>query len=76
MEPVKDNGWDVWKNQVLDTQNRHEERLGNISAVLTEILVAIAGLKARSGVWGAIAGFVTVATALGICLIIWAIRGN
>jgi len=71
-----DNGWDVWKKEVLGTQKRHDKWLANISTVQTEILVAIAGLKARSGVWGAIAGFVTVATALGICLIIWAIRGN
>lgn len=70
------NGWSKWEEHVLAELNRHDKWLANISHVQSETLIAIAGLKARSGVWGALAGLATAATALGIAVAVWLIRGN
>jgi len=75
MAKTDGDGWEQWKEHVLAELRRHQEWLANISHVQSEILVAVGQLKVKSGLWGAVAGFVTAMTALGIGLAIWFIRG-
>lgn len=59
------NGWDVSKQYVMKSLERIEAKLDKNDEAHLEIKTAIAGLKVRSGMWGAIAGLLP---ALGAAL--------
>ena len=70
------NGWAEYRRHVLhELQSLHkavaEIRKDQIKEQLL-MHTAIATLKAKSGVWGAIGGFIPVA----IILVIWLIKGG
>jgi len=62
------NNWEQHRKFVVNTLERHEQRLNEIHDLQRETLVAIATLKVKSGVWGAIAGAVPVAILIAIYL--------
>jgi len=69
------NGWEEWKEYVLAELKRQAHAQESSTEVQRAILVEIAGLKAKSTVWGVIGGSIPVLVAILIALMIWLIRG-
>lgn len=69
------DGWDEWKEFVLAELKRHNNWLSDITDVQREILVAVAGLKVKSTIWGVIGGSIPVLLMMLIALVIWLVRG-
>jgi hypothetical protein len=74
------NGWNEYQRLVLAELERHNTRLETIDEKISavrvdlvklqvELAAEIATLKVKSGLWGALAGILTVLIALGIKLI-------
>jgi uncharacterized membrane protein len=74
------NGWSEYQRLVLAALERHDSHLESIDEKIgavrmdlaklqVEIATEIATLKVKSGLWGALAGVITVMIALGIKLI-------
>tara|TARA_Y100000310_G_C20348592_1_gene653223 strand:- start:207 stop:419 length:213 start_codon:yes stop_codon:yes gene_type:complete len=68
--PPGTNGWNEWAKHVLQTGERHEERLEEIRKEMTRIRIEIGMLKIKAGIWGVLGGAIPVAIALGV----WAIK--
>jgi len=62
------NGWDEHRKFVVETLERHEQRLNDIHDLQRQTLVAIATLKVKAGVWGALAGAIPVLILIAIYL--------
>ena len=58
------NGWNQYQKLVMDKLDEHDEKFTNIESKLTQILVDIATLKVKAGVWGGVAGLVPVVLGL------------
>ncbi len=63
---VSDNNWNEWKNLVLNELKTLNTRMDTTAKEIVTIREAIAGLKIKSGIWGAIAGTIPVLIALAI----------
>ena len=61
---TKDNGWDEHRKLVLAELKRHGEECEKIIDRLNEFQVAIAVLKVKAGIWGAVAGAIPCVIAL------------
>ena len=66
---MADDGWREYQRLVLAELARLDESIQAINARVQEIQVDLGQLKVKSGIWGAIAGFIAVATALLMGLI-------
>lgn len=75
----KPNGWDEWKNFVLDRLDAHGDDLKAIKKEIAdtkvEVISEITSLKVKSGVWGAIGGLIPVILALGLAFVVFLLRG-
>ena len=60
------NGWNEWSRHVLSELERLNKWNENIANKQNEILVQIAMLKVKSGVWGLIGGAIPVAIGIVI----------
>ena len=65
----EENGWDEYKLMILDRFERQDERfdrqehqLGAIFKTQSKILVEIATLQVKAGIWGALGAAVAGAT--------------
>jgi len=67
--PPNGNSWDEYRKYVTDKLEEHSENHTEIFTRLGKIEVAIATLKVKAGVWGALAGAIPVA----ITIIVWLI---
>jgi hypothetical protein len=74
------SGWSEYQQLVLSELKRHNDQLESIDDKITElrgelskfqiqIAAEVAMLKVKSGLWGGLAGVITVLLALGIKLI-------
>lgn len=59
----EENGWPEWRRHVLLELNRLEERHRFMSQQLQKILVEVAMLKVKSGIWGLMGGLIPVVVA-------------
>mgnify|MGYP001561548064 FL=1 len=66
---MADDGWREYQRLVLAELARLDESIQAINARVQEIQVDLGQLKVKSGIWGAIAGFIAVTTALLMGLI-------
>lgn len=57
---AQDNGWNEWSKHVLAELERLNGCYDTISDSVNKIHVEIAMLKVKSGIWGAIGGFIPV----------------
>lgn len=73
--PPDGGDWLEYKRFVLSELESHGTWLKNITDVQREILIAVAGLKVKSTVWGVIGGSIPVLLAIGIALFVWLVRG-
>lgn len=64
------NGWDVWKNHVLSEVTDNKSEHTQIREKLELIHKDIAGLKIKSGVWGAIGGAIPFV----LFVVAWAVK--
>ncbi len=60
------NGWREWSKYVLKELERLNEYHDSIDKAQQKIVVEIAMLKVKSGVWGAIGGAIPVVIGLAI----------
>lgn len=60
------NGWTQYQKLVLAELERLGDEYKEIKNTLSEIQLEIAMLKVKSGLWGALAGVVTVLTGIAI----------
>ena len=67
--PPNGNSWNEYRKYVTDKLDEHSENFGEVFKRLGNIEVAIAALKVKAGVWGALAGAIPVA----ITIIVWLI---
>ena len=58
---VKSNGWEEWSRYVLKTLEAQANDIKGIRADVGKIMVEIAMLKVKSGIWGAVGGMIPVA---------------
>jgi len=64
------NGWDEWKNHVLQELKALSEGQKEQSKEINNCRIDIATLKTKSSLWGAITGFIaSVVVAVGSVLI-------
>ena len=66
MAPSSDdsNGWKEWSKHVLAELKRLNECYEKLDESIQGMKIDLAMLKVKSGIWGAIAGFVPSAAAL------------
>ena len=50
------DGWEKWQEHVLAELKRLNENYETIDCKVDKVCVDIAGLKVKSGIWGAVAG--------------------
>jgi len=66
-----DNGWDEYKNLVLNKleglEGHFTKKMCELTEQVTQLRIAVAVLKVRAGVWGAAAGVL----AAGVPIIVW-----
>jgi len=58
---MNENGWNEWSRHVLAELERLNERIEQISQKQGELLVEIARLQIKSGIWGGLAAAGVVA---------------
>ena len=67
------NGWTEYRKLVLDTARRHEEEIKELKREMQQgfrkLTTEVLSLKFKSGVWGAVAGFLPVAGAILLYLV-------
>jgi len=63
---MSDNGWNEWSRHVLSELERLNGCYDKIDGQLRKIHVEIAMLKVKSGMWGAIGGFIPVLITMAI----------
>ena len=63
------NSWNEWGKHVLLELEENKRDHREIEKVLRSIKVEIAMLKVKSGIWGFVAGFIPVALAMIIKLL-------
>ena len=59
-----ENGWNEYQKLVLTKLEEYNDHFEKIYRILNETRIDIAALKVKSGVWGAVAGGLTVAVIL------------
>ncbi len=59
-----ENGWNEHQKLVLTKLEEYNDHFEKIYRILNETRIDIAALKVKSGVWGAVAGGLTVAVIL------------
>lgn len=64
MPDTDKDGWTEWRALVLRKLDAHREDLRDLRKDLAICRTDIAGLKIKSGVWGAMAGLIPVVAAL------------
>ena len=64
MASVDGNGWSKYEKLVMDKLDEHDDRVGNVEEMLTQVRVDIATLKVKAGLWGGIGGLIPVVIAL------------
>ena len=52
------NGWDEWSKYVLKELERQDQFMKDLANKVNKIEIQIATLKAKSGIWGALAGMI------------------
>ena len=60
------NGWSRWQEHVLAELARQQGCLDRIEKWQRKMATDVAMLKVKSGIWGAMSGFITVVTVLAI----------
>lgn len=67
MTPAEDpNSWEVWSKHVLAELERQTEWVASIQRTVNRIETELAILKYKSGLWGALAGLISVAMMIGV----------
>lgn len=66
---MAENGWNEYQLLVLDKLEGLQNKVDQQRNDITDLKVDIGQLKVKSGVWGAIAGFITVGITLAITFI-------
>ena len=61
---AEDNGWSKYEKMVIDKLDAHDDKFSGIEDKLTQILVDIATLKVKAGVWGGIGGLIPAIIAI------------
>lgn len=59
----EDNGWSEWRRHVLNELGRLEDHHRFMNQQLQKILIEVAMLKVKSGVWGLMGGLIPVVVA-------------
>ena len=63
------NGWEEWKNAVLNAIQDQKDCSKNLSDKLDHITEEVIKLKVKSGIWGMLGGSIPVLIGLGIYII-------
>ena len=71
---VHNSGWSEYELYVVSSLDRHEKALGKLHNDMADVKQSVAGLRVKAGVWGAIAGVVSVGIPATIALL--AIMGS
>lgn len=66
-----DNGWDQWKNLVLEEIKDQKKSLECLEKTLVMIQVDIGRLKLQAGLWGLVGGAISI----GLSILIGAMAG-
>ena len=65
----KHNGWNEWKNYVLENQKTANAKLDQLIITVNKLEVEMSAVKIKSGLLGTIAGGIGGAVAMGIRLL-------
>lgn len=71
MHPNDNNGWEQWSKHILIELKRLNTNDENLEEKINKVLIEIAMLKVKSGIWGLMGGAIPVF----IILIIDGIKG-
>jgi hypothetical protein len=64
------NGWDKWKNLVLDTQKRTETKIDRLSTDVVDLKVQVGRLKLVASIWGSGAGILGAAIVVALKMLL------
>ena len=67
------NDWDEYRKFVIEKLDDHDRTLRDVHELQRETLTAIATLKVKASLWGAVAGSVPVLLMVAIWLVIKAL---
>ena len=62
---MDENGWEEWRKFVLNELKRLSTCYETLDEKMTKMMVEIGMLKVKAGVWGGLAGLISVAVAVG-----------
>ena len=63
------NGWREWSKYVLKEMERLNACYDQQTKIINKMVIDIAMLKVKAGVWGALGGAVSVAIGIGVLLL-------
>ena len=69
MPPGDDDGWNEWREFVLDKLKVLEGQYQGLDHKMDKLIMDVAGLKVKAGIWGLIAGAIPVVLGLAIVFI-------
>ena len=67
--PPSKNKWPEYQELVLKMLEDHSEGLEGLREDMTKLRIEVAMLKVKSGIWGAAAGLIAVATYLAFAFL-------
>lgn len=65
------DGWDKWGHFVVKELERLNEKAQRLDDKVSKVMIEIAMLKVKSGIWGLVGGAIPVAVGLAV----WIIKG-